>query len=172
MKKGVVIWFTGYPNAGKSTISRKVNQRLKSAGYPVERIDSDEAPRSLTKDLSSDWRKRQFQKCANLTFISHILYKHGFIVLLSSVGRFRELRKSARQQIEDFLEVYLKCPLEIRLERDIDHGKYEQHAATIHYYEEPEAPELIIETDRCSADEAADAVIRLLYERGYIQSEA
>lgn len=90
MKKGVVIWFTGYPNAGKSTISRKVKQRLEEASLPVERIDSDEAPRSHTKDLSPDWRTCQFQKYANLTYIAQILYKHGIIVLISSVGRFRE----------------------------------------------------------------------------------
>lgn len=78
------------------------------------------------------------------------------------------MRENARQQIGDFLEVYLKCPLETRLKRDTFDKKYERHATTIHYYEEPEAPDRIIETDRYSADEAVHAVIRHLQSKGYI----
>lgn len=167
MQKGVVVWFTGLPNAGKTTISKLVQERLEAMGCQVELLDSDEVPRSLTKDLSPDWVTRQRQKCTNLCFIAKLLHKHRFIVLIASVGRFREMRDMARRDIPDFIEVYLKCPQKTRLERD-DKAKYRRYPETIHYYEEPEHPELTIETDRCPAEESAAKVIGYLAERGFI----
>lgn len=167
MQKGTVVWFTGLPNAGKTSVSRAVFHRLQSMGYAVELIDSDEAPRSLTKDLSEDWLTRQRQKCTNLTYIAKLLYKHNVIVLLASVGRLEEMRAIARREIPDFIEVYLKCPLDVRIQRD-DKEKYVRHASTIHFYEEPSEPELLIETDKSPLEQSAERIIRYLTESGYI----
>jgi adenylylsulfate kinase len=169
MQKGVVVWFTGLPNSGKSTISKSVKNKLDSTGHTVELLDSDEVPRSLTKDLSPDWSIRQIQKCNNLIFISNILYKHNIIVLLSSVGRFRKMREKAREEIRDFVEVYLKCPLHVRLKRDGITQKYKRYPSTINVYQEPENPEILIETDLCPPDQAAVQVMDYLAEKGYIK---
>lgn len=167
MQKGIVVWFTGLPNAGKTSISRAVFHHLKWMGYAVELIDSDEVPRSLTKDLSDDWMTRQRQKCTNLTYIAKLLYKHNFIVLLATVGRLHEMRSIARREIPDFIEVYLKCPLEVRIQRD-DKEKYVRHPSTINYYEEPSEPELLIETDASTLEASTEQIIRYLTEFGYI----
>lgn len=111
MQKGLVIWFTGLPNAGKTTISKLLEKELKLKGYDVERIDSDEVPRSLTKELSSDWFIRQKQKSTNIIYVAKLLYKHRIIVLISSVGRLRKMRETARNEIDDFVEIYLRCSL-------------------------------------------------------------
>lgn len=171
MQKGVVIWFTGLPNSGKTTVSKLVKSEIEALGYSVEILDSDEVPRSLTKELSPDWKTRQFQKCANLTFIAKLLYKHNIIVLISSVGRFQQLRANARNEIKDFVEVYLKCPQDVRLERD-DKDKYKRYPTTIHYYEEPLNPEIMIQTNQCSPDRAAKKVIDYLTAHGYISKKA
>lgn len=170
MHEGVVVWFTGLPNSGKTTISRQVQIRLDAMGCRVERLDSDEVPRSLTKDLSQDWATRQRQKCTNLLFISKLLCKHNVIVLLASVGRFREMRDLAREEIGNFVEVYLKCPIEILLRRD-ETAKYERHPETIHYYEEPLSPDLTIETGLLPAGECADRIVRHLILRGYVHEK-
>jgi adenylylsulfate kinase len=167
MNKGIVLWFTGLPNSGKTTISRLVAKKLESMGHVVERLDSDEVPRSLTKDLSPDWDTRQKQKCTNLIFIAKLLYKYNVIVLIASVGRFQEMRNIARAEIPDFAEIYLKSPLYIRLQRD-DKAKYQRYPETIHFFEEPSSPEIMIESDKCSIDESAATVIRYLVDHGYI----
>ncbi|WP_054949728.1 adenylyl-sulfate kinase [Numidum massiliense] len=167
MGKGFVIWFTGFPNAGKTTISKLVARYIEQSGHAVEILDSDELPRSLTKDLSPDWETRQVQKCTNLIYIAKLLYKYDVIVLISSVGRLQKMRDVARNEIADFVEVYLKCPLDVRLDRDT-REKYRRHPATIHYYEEPAAAELTIETNKCSSEEAAVNVVDHLITHGYL----
>lgn len=168
MESGVVVWFTGLPNAGKSTISKLVREQLDAMGLPVELLDSDEVPRSLTKDLSKDWRTRQYQKCSNLTFIAKLLSRNQIHVLIASVGRFEELRQKARSELPNFVEVYLKCPQAIRLDRD-DKAKYQRHPNTIHIYEEPVQPEITIETNHCTPKEAAQTVMDYLITNGYIK---
>lgn len=167
MDKGLVVWFTGLPNSGKSTISKLVKQQLELMDHQVEILDSDEVPRSLTKDLSPDWKTRQIQKCNNLLFVANILYQHRVIVLIASVGRLRKMRDKAREEIDDFVEVYLKCPLAVRLERDTHH-KYQRHPSTIHYYEQPIKPEVTVETNQCTPDQAAQKVVKYLMCRGYV----
>ncbi|MFC4769389.1 adenylyl-sulfate kinase [Effusibacillus consociatus] len=167
MQKGVVIWLTGLPNCGKTTISKQVKKELKSSGYIVELLDSDEVPRSLTKDLSPHWETRQREKSTNLIYVAKLLSKHNVIVLISSVGRLRKMRELARTDIKDFIEVYLKCPLDTRLERDTN-GKYKRYPSTIHYFEEPDRPEIVIETDKSSPVQAARKILDYLSARGYI----
>ena len=167
MGKAFVLWFTGLPNSGKTTVSRLVAQRLESLGTRVELIDSDEVPRSLTKELNADWVIRQKQKCSNLIYVAKVLYKHNVNVLIASVGRFQEMRDTARSEIPDFVEVFLKCPLDVRIERD-DKAKYQRYAQTIHYYEEPHSPEIIIDSANQPSEEAAGKVIQYLDDNGYI----
>jgi adenylylsulfate kinase len=100
-----------------------------------------------------------------------MLYKHNIIVLLSSVGRFQKMRAKARNEIGDFIEVYLKCPLDVRLKRDTTTQKYERYPSTIHIYEEPENPEILIETDLCPPHHAVKQMIEYLAEKNYIQTD-
>lgn len=167
MQKGLVIWFTGLPNAGKTTISKLLEKELKLKGYDVERIDSDEVPRSLTKELSSDWFIRQKQKSTNIIYVAKLLYKHRIIVLISSVGRLRKMRETARNEIDDFVEIYLRCSLNTRLERD-QLAKYSRYPSTIHYYEEPNHPEMIIDTDQLSPNDAVQQILDYLSSQGMI----
>lgn len=167
-QKGLVVWFLGLPNAGKTTVSRLVAEKLISMEFIVERIDSDEVPRSLTKDLSPDWETRQRQKCANLIYISKLLCRQNVIVLLASVGRLKEMRSMAREQIGDYVEVFLTCSLETRLSRD-ELSKYKRYPNTIHYYEQSDDSELTIDTDQLDAEASADRIIVFLDESGFLR---
>ena len=170
MQRGVVVWITGLPNSGKTTVSRLLENRLYSMGYQVERLDSDEVPRSLTKDLSPDWTTRQRQKCTNLIFITKLLYKYNAIVLISSVGRFKEMRDMARGEFSNYVEVYLKCPKETRLQRD-EKKKYQRYPDTINYYEETASPELRIETNLYTPEESVNKIMSYLVSNGYIDNK-
>ncbi|WP_171016964.1 adenylyl-sulfate kinase [Pseudalkalibacillus caeni] len=167
MQEGIVIWITGLPNAGKTTISKHVENELEKMGSLVERIDSDEVPKSLTKELSSDWKKRQQKKSTNLIYVAQLLCKHNVIVLISSVGRLKEMRDIARKSINNFVEVYLKYSLETRLQRDILE-KYKRYPSTIYYYEEPDKPEIVINTHQVSTTDAAQKIIHFLKNQGYL----
>ncbi|CAM2848847.1 adenylyl-sulfate kinase [Paenibacillus sediminis] len=167
MQNGAVIWFTGLPNSGKSTISRMVAGRLEAGGARIERLDSDEVPPSLTKELSPDWTTRQKQKCINLLYIAQLLARHHVNVLIASVGRLEEMRTLAHKTIDNFVEVHLDCPLEVRLARD-EKAKYLRHSHTIHYYERSNEADLLLSTNILTPDQCTEQIIHYLIDRKMI----
>jgi len=167
MTQGAVIWFTGHSKSGKTTLSKIVASELQKQGYRAVRLDSDTLPAAIIKPEAPRWEERQRLKNENLIFLSELLYQHGDIVLIASVGRFRQWREQLRAKIPRYAEIYLKCSLTERLQRDTA-GKYETHKDYFHIYEEPERPDLVIETDRMAVQESAAAVVSLLRDKGLI----
>lgn len=167
MQQGAVIWFTGHSKSGKTTLTKMVADELRQAGYKAVRLDSDTLPVAIIKPEAADWEERQRLKNENLIFLAELLYGHGDLVLIASVGRFGRWRDLLRSKIPNYLEIYLKCPLEVRLQRDAS-AKYETHSDYFHVYEEPANPDLIVETDRLTPEQSAASIIALLMRRGLI----
>jgi adenylylsulfate kinase len=167
---GVIIWFTGHSKSGKTTLTKLLDHELKQRGYKVIRLDSDTLPKGIMKPEGDGWEEKQQRKNENLIFLSKLLYENGYYVLISSVGRYNSWRELLRNQVPQYLEIYLKCPIEIRLQRDAA-GKYETHQEYFQFYEEPQNPDLVIETNRYSAHEAMEMVLQLFRKRGYIRQE-
>lgn len=167
MQRGAVIWFTGHSKSGKTTLTRLLHEELKHMGCKAIRLDSDTLPSSIIKPQASSWEERQRLKNENLLFLSRLLSDHGDIVLIASVGRFAQWRSRMRMEIPDFYEIFLKCSLNTRLDRDVE-GKYETHRDYFHIYEEPEHPELILETDRQTVQQSIRSLLDFLHRRGII----
>lgn len=152
MSHGVTIWFTGLSGAGKTTIARRVEQILAERGTRVERLDGDVVRQSLTRDLGFSKEDRD-KNIERVTFVAKLLTRNGVVVLTSFISPYGRMRDTARQEIGDFLEVYVYAPLEELERRDVK-GLYQKARAGIipnfsgvnDPYEAPLDPELVIDT--------------------------
>ncbi len=171
---GFTAWFTGIPCSGKTTIADRVADILREKGYKVERLDGDIVRKGLTSDLGFSKEDRD-ENIKRVTFVAKLLTRNGVSVLATFVSPYRERRAKTRQEIGSFVEVYTRCPVEVCMERDVK-GMYEKALAgeiknftgVDDPYEEPENPELILDTDKESIDECAQRVLEKLEELGYI----
>ncbi len=168
-----VIWITGLPGSGKSTIAAELKK--KSPDDVILRMDDLRKIITPTPDYSDTEREYVYR---SIVFTAKTLYSLGHKVIIDATGNRRRWRELARESIEDFFEVYIKCPQEICIERESKradtHGaptKIYEKASKGHPvpgisapYEEPLKPELTIETEKDAPDAAVKKIIRMLDE--------
>ena len=160
-----VLWMTGLPCSGKTTIARKLQEV-----YPkLALLDGDELREWLSpKDFSRDGRNEHNRRVAHLT---KLLLKHDVSVLVSLISPFNENREDARKIIGDskFIETYIKCPLSVCEERDVK-GMYKKarlneisnFTGVNDGYDIPDNPDLIINTENNSLNECVDQITEYL----------
>ena len=172
--KGVTVWFTGLPCSGKTTAADVVADKLRARNQMVERLDGDIVRKTLTKDLgfSKEDRHTNIQR---VTYVSKLLTRNGVIVLSTFISPYKAVRAESRKEISNFIEVFVKCSLDVCIERDVKGmykkalaGEIKEFTGIDDPYEDPEEPELIIETDNETVEESAEKVILKLEELGYI----
>ena len=171
---GALLWFTGIPASGKSTVAGEVERRLRALGLPVEGLDSEFVRRELSPDLGYTLEARA-EHTKRLAFLGSLLARNGIFAVVAAVSNLRAFREEARGRVDRFVEVYVKCPLEVCQARDpkglyarAERGEIRDIAGLHLPYEEPLQPEIVLETDRMRAEECADRVIAHLVERGWI----
>ena len=165
-----VLWMTGLPCSGKTTIARKLQEV-----YPkLALLDGDELREWLSpKDFSRDGRNEHNRRVAHLT---KLLLKHDVSVLVSLISPFNENREDARKIIGDskFIEIYIKCSLSVCEERDVK-GMYKKarlneisnFTGVNDDYDIPDNPDLIINTETCSLDECVSKILNFLKLKNY-----
>ena len=165
MYQGFAIWLTGLPASGKTTIALELEQRLKNSGLSVEVLDGDELRKTLSADLGFSPEDR-LEHNRRLIFLAKILMRNGIIVLLPLISPYRRTRHFAREELGRFIEVYVKCPLEVCIRRDPKglyaralRGEIKEFTGVSAPYQEPEHPEVVVETDRVSVAEAAELIL-------------
>jgi len=171
--KGVTVWFTGLPCSGKTTIAKEIKRILEDRGMDVELLDGDTIRDYIrNKDFSKEGRNKHLRYIA---VMAKLLSQRGVVVLCSFVSPYRENRDFARSICNDFVEVYVKTPVEICIERDVKgmykkalKGEIKGFTGVDDPYEEPENPELIVETDKETVEESTQKVLHKLKEMGYI----
>ncbi len=172
--QGVVIWFTGVPASGKSTIAAAVEEQLRIQGLPVENLDAEKVRANLSPNLGYTAEARD-ENTKRLAWMSQMLSKHGINVIVAAVSPLRSHRDRARQWCPKFVEVFIDCPLEICQQRD-PQGLYARAArgevndiAGMHMpYQTPNAPEVHCPTHLLSAEACAEAVLVKLRELSYL----
>jgi len=176
MKKhqGFTVWFSGIPCCGKTTIADQVATLLKKKDYTVERLDGDVVRQGLTSDLGFSKKDRD-ENIRRITFVAKMLTRNNVVVLATFVSPYRVQRRNARKEIERFVEVYVRCPVDICMKRDVKgmyrkalEGKIKHFTGVDDPYEEPEHPELILNTDTESIEESVKKVMHTIEELGYI----
>lgn len=171
---GFTAWFTGLPCSGKTTVADGVADTLRERGLRVERLDGDIVRKGLTSDLGFSKEDRD-ENIKRVTFVAKLLTRNGVAVLATFVSPYRERRRKTREEIENFVEVYTRCPVDVCIERDIK-GMYKKALAgeitnftgVDDPYEEPENPELIVDTDKETIEESVQKVLTKLEELGYV----
>ena len=108
--KGFTLWFTGLSGSGKSALADAVAEDLKCRGMKVERLDGDIVRKSLTKDLGFSEEDRN-QNIERVTFVAKLLTRNGIAVLASFISPFNKIRAYSREEIGDYILVYVKCAL-------------------------------------------------------------
>ena len=173
-QKGFTAWFTGLPCCGKTTIAKQVAEILKEKGYYVEHLDGDIVRQGLTSDLGFSKKDRE-ENLRRVSFVAKLLTRNNIIVLATFVSPYKERRNKIREEIGDFVEIFVKCPIEECIRRDVK-GMYKKALAgeirdftgIQDPYEESENPELIIYSDKETVDESVKRVLETLGELGYI----
>ena len=173
-QKGFTVWFTGLPCSGKSAVANRVAAILRERGLKVERLDGDIVRQSLTRDLGFS-REDRNENIRRVTFVAKLLTRNGVAVLTSFISPYREVRASARKEIGNFIEAYVKCPIEVCMERDVKgmykkaiKGEIKEFTGVSDPYEEPLNPEILLETDKETVEESAAKVLQTLNDLGYI----
>lgn len=175
MQRGVTVWFTGLSGAGKSTISRAVEQELRSRNCLVEILDGDIVRQNLTKGLGFSKEDRD-ENIRRIGFVAHLLTRNGVIVLVSAISPYSEIRQQVRERIGDFIEVYVNAPLEVCEQRDVKGlykkaraGQIKQFTGIDDPYEAPLKPDVECRTDLESESESVAKVLNTLATYGYIE---
>jgi adenylyl-sulfate kinase len=174
---GFTIWFTGLSGAGKSTLARAIERHLKAIDSNVEVLDGDIVRTHLSKGLGFS-REDRDTNIKRIAFVCNLLTRNGVVSIAAAISPYREARAWARKEIGNFVEVYVKCPLEVCRQRDVkglyklaDEGKIKGFTGVDDPYEEPEHPELVIETDKEAVEESVTRIFARLEELGYLVSE-
>jgi adenylylsulfate kinase len=174
MGKGVTVWLTGVPSAGKTTIAGLVEKRLAGAGVAVEHLDGDVARAHLTKGLGFSKEDRD-ENIRRIGYVAGLLTRHGVVVLVSAISPYRAVRDEVRGLIGSFLEVHVDAGLDTVRRRDVK-GLYARHArgelrgltGVDDPYEPPLSPELVLRTDAEPPEASAAKVLALLEARGHL----
>lgn len=174
-QKGFTLWFTGLPCSGKSAVADRVAEILREKGLKVERLDGDIVRKSLTRDLGFSKKDRD-ENIRRVTFVAKLLTRNGVAVLTSFISPYREVRANAREEIGNFIEVYVKCPVEVCMERDVKgmyqkaiKGEIKEFTGISDPYEEPLNPEILLETDKETMEESVNKIIQRLNDLGYLE---
>ena len=168
---GRVIWLTGLPGAGKTTIANRLEACMAQNENGIEVLDGDQLRKGLSADLgfSEDDRNEHNRR---VVFVAKLLVRNGIDVIVSLVSPYRENRKIARQEFDYFTEVYVKCSLDECMRRDPKGlyaralaGEIDDMTGLGSPYEAPLSAEIVVDTEVESEVESVDRILAHLGER-------
>ena len=176
MNRSATVWLTGLSGAGKTTIAEALAGWLRAAGREVEVLDGDELRRGLSAGLGFS-REDRDTHVRRVGFVAELLARHGVIALVPVIAPYAATRDEVRAQHDargtGYLEVHVATPLVECVRRDVK-GLYAKAAAgelvgmtgMDDPYEEPDKPDLRLDTTGLDVTAAARRVMDLLIERG------
>jgi adenylylsulfate kinase len=174
--KSVILWFTGLSGAGKSTLAHAVEERLHQLEYRTFVLDGDNVRHGLCGDLGFSDQDRQ-ENIRRIAEVAKLMLEAGTITLTAFISPFRTERNLARKLVPhgDFIEIYCRCDLAVCEQRDVKglykkarQGEIKQFTGISSPYEEPENPELTVDTGVKALSECVEQVLNVLKERGII----
>ena len=171
---GFVIWLTGLPSSGKSTLATCLRNNLCLRGLKTEILDGDEIRKNISPELGFSRVDREIH-ARRVAYISHLLSKNGIITIVALITPFESSRKYARKIIGRYVEVWVNCPVEVCQERDpktlykmAKEGMITNLTGVQDPYEPPTNPELIIYTEYETPDMCTKKIISFLQHLQFI----
>jgi adenylyl-sulfate kinase len=177
-QKGFTLWFTGLSGAGKTTLARLVETELSARGHKVEVLDGDVIRTNLSKGLGFSKEDRD-TNIRRIGFVCNLLTRNDVVAIAAAISPYREVRDELRRDIGSFVEVYVRCPIDVLAERDVKGlykkalaGEIKNFTGVDDPYESPLAAEVIVETDTESPEESAARIIARLEEMSLVAALA
>lgn len=175
--KSCVIWFTGLSAAGKSSLANALCKELYNIGVKCYVLDGDNIRHGLNKNLgfSPEDRKENIRRIGE---VAKLFVDAGLIAMTAFISPYREDRNNARRLLreDEFIEVFVRCSLTECERRDpkgiykkAKAGEIKEFTGVSAPYEEPENPELILETDKTDLQECVEALLEYLVQNEYIK---
>ena len=171
---GFTVWFTGLSGAGKSTNSYRVYMELKRRNLKVELLDGDIIRTNFSQGLGFSKKDRDIN-VRRIGFISYLLNKNDIISILAAIAPYRKTRRQNRQLLDNYIEVFCDCPLDVLEKRDpkglyalARGGRIPNFTGVSDPYEAPENPELILKTGEEREEESFEKVISFIEQNDYV----
>ena len=168
-----ILWFTGLSGSGKSTIAHRLEEILFQNGVRTYVLDGDNIRTGLNKGLGFSAEDRE-ENIRRIGQVAKLFVDAGLVVLTAFISPYKRDRAAVRNLVEsnEFVEIYVKCPLEICEQRDVK-GLYEkarrglvkQFTGIDDPYEEPEKPEIVVETDKDNLEQCVKQILNFLETR-------
>ena len=172
--RSVVLWFTGLSGAGKSTLAHALEESLYQMGYRTFVLDGDNVRHGLCGDLGFSEADR-VENIRRVGDTAKLFLEAGVMILTAFISPFRADRDKVRSLVgnQDFIEIYCQCPLSVCEERDVKglyrkarKGEIKEFTGISSPYEEPEQPELSIDTASQPIEACVKQILNYLVQRG------
>lgn len=169
-QKSYVIWLTGLPCSGKTTLSKKIEEYFQENALPIQRLDGDVVRETISKDLSFSKEDRD-RNIERISYVAQMLSRNGVHVVSAFVTPYQEMRDFARSLCDHaiFVEVYVDCHIDTCKERDVkgmyakaERGEIVDFTGVQDPFEIPQNPEVTVNTQKESIEESLKKIIAYL----------
>lgn len=172
--RGVTVWLTGLPGAGKTSIARELETRLGEKNF-LEVLDGDQMRRLLCSDLGFSKEDRD-ENARRIGYAASILTRRGAVAVVSVISPYRQSRREAREMSSDFVEVYVRCSVTECRRRDpkglylkSQQGNLKGLTGVDAPYEVPESPEIVVDTEAQSLEACVVQIIKYLRDKALVK---
>ncbi len=164
-EKGMVIWFTGLPCSGKTTLSKEIEKYFQDKGLPIQRLDGDVVRTTISNDLGFSKEDRD-KNIGRLSYVAQMLSNNGVNVVSAFVSPYKKMRDFTRGLCKNFIEVHVDCGVEECRRRDVkgmyakaEKGEIEDFTGVQDPFEKPQNPEITVNTEKETIDQSVQKII-------------
>jgi adenylylsulfate kinase len=179
--EGMVVWLTGLSGAGKTTLARSLAAELRTAGVRVETLDGDEVRENLSRGLGFSQEDRD-TNIRRIGFVARLLARNRVVVLGAAISPYQRSRDDVRRSIEAdgvrFIEVFVRCPLDTLIKRDVKGlyaralaGEVEHFTGISDPYEEPLSPDITIDSSVETVEESTARILAHILNPGGLHDD-
>ena len=178
MSTGFVVWFTGLSGAGKSTIANALQAELARRGRQAELLDGDEVRTHLSKGLGFSKEDRD-TNIRRIGYVARLVARSGGVAITAAISPYRDVRDEIRAQTPGFVEVFVRCPLETLVERDVKGlyrkaiaGEIANFTGVSDPYEEPLNPDVVCDSSKETVEQSLAKVVDKLERLGHLSRQS
>lgn len=174
--KAFTLWLTGLSGAGKTTLAKLIDLELSHQGIRVQLLDGDELRLYLSQDLGFS-KDHRIINAYRIAYVAQLLNRNDVNVIVASISPYQQIRDELRNKIDNYHEIYVKCSIDRCIQRDVKglyrkaiDGQIPNFTGISDIYEEPGAPDHVIDTENQNIDECTRSIIDYLENKGLLLS--